>query len=139
MMQRNKCKGFSVLETVITLAISCMLIMIGSLKMSSYENHLVLVNTERQVKTMIEQAARISTIKHERISVIYFAKQSVIQFKGNSYTRKLNLDKRVRLSGANNFYISSNGSMKPRTITFSNNKNSRTLKLQMMWGRAIDD
>lgn len=138
-MRRIKCSGFTILESVLTLAVSCMLIMIGSVRMDSYENHLVLVNTERQVKTAIEQVARISTIKHERINVAYFEDQSYIQFKGNSYTRKLTLDKRVKLSGTTRFYISDNGSMSPRTITFSNGKNTKNLKLQMMWGRAIDD
>lgn len=138
-MLRIKSSGFSILETVITLTVSCMLIMVGSLKMEGYENHLVLVNTERQVKTAIEQAARISTIKHEKINVVYLSKQSYIQFKGSSYTRRLDIDGRVKISGANHFYISSSGSLSPRTLTFSNSKDTKTLKLQMMWGRAIDD
>lgn len=138
-MQISKLKAFTVLETMITLAVSCMLILIGSLKMSSYENQLLLLNTERQVKTAIEQAARVSTINHEKISVIYFDKDSYIQFRGQSYTRKLNVNEKIKMSGLSNFNISSSGSMNPRTITFSNGNNVKVLKLQMMWGRAVDE
>lgn len=134
----QKIKGFTILESVITLAVSCMLILIGSLKMDSYEEQLLLINTERQVRTAIEQAARVSTIKHERISVWYYAKQSYLQFRGNSYSRRLDIDKKIKISGLSNFFISSTGSMSPRTITFSSDKNVKQLKLQMMWGRTVD-
>lgn len=138
-MQKSNLGGFTILETIITLTVSCMLILIGSLKMDSYENQLLLINTERQVKTAIEQAARISTINHEKISVIYFAKDSYIQFKGQSYIRRLNINEKIKMSGLSNFNISSSGSMNPRTITFSNDNNVKVLKLQMMWGRAVDE
>lgn len=87
-MQRNSLSAFTVLESVITLAVSCLLIFIGSLKMESYENQLLLVNTEKQVKTAIEQAARISTVQHESISVMYLPDSSYLQFKGRKIFQK---------------------------------------------------
>lgn len=138
-MQQNKLDAFTVLETVITLAISCMLIFIGSLKMESYENQLVLVNTEKQVKTAIEQAARVAIVKHDQITVMYMESSSFLSFKSSKCNRRLKIDKRVKLSSPINFQISNKGSLSPRTINIYNKKDSKKLKLQMMWGRAIDE
>lgn len=138
-MQQNKLDAFTVLETVITLAISCMLIFIGSLKMESYENQLILVNTEKQVKTAIEQVARISIVQHESISVMYLPDSSYLQFKGRKFSKKVIINSKIKLTNPTNFQISSKGAIAPRTITFTNGKDIKKLKLQMMWGRAIDE
>ncbi|WP_242450193.1 Prepilin-type cleavage/methylation protein [Lactobacillus sp. LL6] len=107
--------------------------------MESYENQLLLVNTEKQVKTAIEQAARISTVQHESISVMYLPDSSYLQFKGRKYSKKVIINKKIKLTNPTNFQISSKGAVAPRTITFSNGKDNKKLKLQMMWGRAIDE
>ncbi|HCX40004.1 MAG TPA: Prepilin-type cleavage/methylation protein, partial [Lactobacillus acetotolerans] len=51
-------------ETMITLIISVALVMVSNVQLQNYQQQLVLNNTTRQVKTSIEQAARVSAIRH---------------------------------------------------------------------------
>ncbi|WP_242367546.1 pilus assembly FimT family protein [Lactobacillus intestinalis] len=134
-------RAFSLLETMISLIISCTLIFIGSLNLKEYQSELLLLNTTREVKAAFEQAARICTIQNSPMSISYFEKSSLLTFKGtmkNNYDRTLRINKKIKIHNLTNLQISKNGTISPKIITVSDGNKSRKIKIQMTWGRAID-
>ncbi|BAQ57484.1 conserved hypothetical protein [Lactobacillus acetotolerans] len=138
-ISRHKIRAFTLVETMITLIISVALVMVSNVQLQNYQQQLVLNNTTRQVKTSIEQAARVSAIRHEAMTINYFVNSSLITFRGRHYSRDLYLDKNIEIYGLKDLTASQKGFIAPRTIKISDHKNSQKIKLQMMWGRAIDD
>lgn len=132
-------RAFTLLETMITLIIFAGLLLLSVVQLKGYRDELILDNTSRELRSTIEQAARVSTIRHEGITITYFPVSKRLCFKNKNYFNKLDLDKSVKIDDFPKLEISSNGIMAPRTITLISRKGVRKIKLQMMWGRAISD
>lgn len=139
--EANKLKqsGFTLLEMVITLAISIGLLTFGSLYLDGYKKELILENTVKEVKGELEQAARISTIKHQSSYISYFPSAKVLMISRAGEKKELKIDPSIKIYNLGNFKISANGSIKPQTITIGNNQHERKIRVQMTWGRMIND
>ncbi|WEV71457.1 Prepilin-type cleavage/methylation protein [Lactobacillus sp. ESL0785] len=130
--------GFTVIEMIITLIISISLVLLGTIEIKEYREQLILDNTVREVKSSIEQAARICTIRHTAIKINWRPGTNELNFRGPEYARLVHLDSRIKISSMKVLQIKNDGSLSPQTITINNAKHSRKLRLQMLWGRAIE-
>lgn len=134
----KKITGFTILETLITLIITCSLLMVGTLKLKDYQSEIILNNTIKEVIAEIEHAGRECVIRHKKIGIKYTSKTLGVQFRdGNGYNHTLRKDERVEIRRFENFNISLNGSISPQTLVFRNDNRMKRVKIQMVWGRVI--
>ncbi|WP_103752177.1 type II secretion system protein [Lactobacillus panisapium] len=136
----NKVKksGFTLIEMMITLTISISLVMFGTVYLKKYDEKLILDNTAREVKSSIEQAARISTIEHEPTLISFYPESKYLSIKRSHDYRKIKINSQIEIYNLANFKISAKGSMAPHTVVITNHHETRRIRLQMMWGRAIN-
>ncbi|BDR60315.1 Prepilin-type cleavage/methylation protein [Lactobacillus xylocopicola] len=106
--------------------------------MTTYNEKLVLNNTTRQLKSSLEQAARISTIRHKAAVIRYYPDSKKITIIGNGYSRVIKINQKIEIHNLSSLRISASGSMPPHTIVITNQRYRQKVKLQMTWGRAID-
>lgn len=135
----KKLAGFTLVEAMVTLIIAISLVLLGTIQLATYNEKLLLDNTTREVKSSIEQAARISTIRHQPAVIRYYASINKLTIWGNGYSRTLNIDKHIKIYNLSTINLSANGSMPAHTVKITDQKNTKIIKLQMTWGRAIDD
>lgn len=137
---RNKLKksGFTLIEMMITLTISISLVMLGTVNLKKYDEKLILDNTTREVKSSIEQAARISTIEHEPTLISFYPESKYLTIKRNHDYQNIKINSQIEIYNLSNFKISAKGSMAPHTVVITNHHETRRIRLQMMWGRAIN-
>lgn len=132
-----KVKAFSLLEVIITLGISCSLLLIGSLELKSYQEDLILNNTIKQTLLALDQGSRISTLNRTEVSVSYLPHSKKLVLLGRNFTRQIDIDPSVQIKNLNNFSISKNGIISPRTLTFMNKRKTKQVRIQMAWGRVV--
>lgn len=135
----QKIKGFTVVETLITLLITCTLISLGSLELSAYRQHLILTNTIGEATALVKQGARVSALTGSPMIITYFPQSHHLMVVGVHYHRDLQLNAHVRISNLSNLKISGRGTLSPRTITFASGKQVKKIKLQMLWGKVVND
>lgn len=135
-MLRNK--AFSLAEAVIALAITCVLLALGSFCMDNFNERMLFENSVRQTTLALEQAARVASIKHEVVFVNYFASSGYLHIKGGSdnYQEDIRINPEVRIDNLKQIYISREGTISPRTLRFASKDFHREIKIQMMWGKA---
>ena len=138
-VNKYKVKGFALVEMVITLTIVVSLVMLGTIEIKRYREKMILTNTAQKVKSSVEQAARIATICHEAAYIRYYPVSKNIRITSKDYLRRIKIDSHLEIYNLSNLAISATGSMPPHTITISDHKNSKRIKLQMTWGRAVAD
>jgi competence protein ComGD len=128
-------KAFTTVEAVISLALTVALICLAVINIGNYRSRLVFENTIRQTELNLEHVARVAAIKNETINVTYFANSGYLHCRGESYQQNIRLDPSVKISNLKNMYISKEGTLSPRSLTFTTGQWRRTIRLQMMWGR----
>ena len=139
MLNKVNLKGFTLVEMVVTLAIAIIITGIGAIELNAYKEKLILENTVGEIRSGVEQAARVSATSKQACVVRYFPDLKEIEFVGDNYFKSLKISQSIHVYNLSNLQISTTGSMAPHTITISNDKNTRKIKLQMTWGRAIND
>lgn len=138
-MNKYKVKGFTLVEMVITLTIVVSLVMLVTIEIKRYREKMILTNTAQEVKSSVEQAGRIATIRHEAAYIVYYPVSKNIRITSKGYLRKIKINPHIEIYNLSGLAISATGSMPPHTITISDHKNSKRIKLQMTWGRAVAD
>ena len=139
MLNRANLKGFTIVEMVITLSIAIIITGIGAIELNTYKEKLILENTVGEIRSAVEQAARVSATSKQTCVIRYFPNTKEIEFAGENYFKSLKISQPIHVYNLSNLQISTTGSMAPHTITISDDKNTRKIKLQMTWGRAIND
>ncbi|GAA3636674.1 hypothetical protein GCM10022297_14070 [Lactobacillus hamsteri] len=132
----KKLTGFTILESLITLIITCSLLMIGTTKLKDYQSEIRLNNAMRQVVATIEQAGRVSVIKQRKMTGRYDSKTLAVQFAGDKFIT-MHLEPGIESRRWEYFKISHTGMMKPITIILANGNHMKKARIQMAWGRII--
>lgn len=135
----KKCHGFTIIETVITLSVICFLTLLGTLYLSDFRSKIIFTNSVQQFKTSLDQACRQAAIRKENILIDYYPNSHLLEMKGNNYYRKISFATNLKIDQISNFRIADSGSISPRTIKFSDGKNKAKIKIQMTWGRMINE
>ena len=139
MLNKSKLQGFTLVEMVVTLTITLGLVGLGALKINEYREKLILENTVKEIKSSIEHAARRSAIQNRTSIVRYYPSLKEIIITGGKKPQIIKIEPQISISNLSLLKISISGSLPPHTITVSNHQDTRRVKLQMTWGRAIDD
>ena len=139
MLNRSKLQGFTLIEMVVTLTITLGLASLGAIKINEYREKLILENTVEEIKSSIEHAARRSAIQNRTSIVRYYPSLKEIIITGGKKPQIIKIEPQISISNLSLLKISISGSLPPHTITVSNHQDTRRVKLQMTWGRAIDD
>lgn len=139
MLNKANLKGFTIIEVIITLTIAIIITGIGAIELKAYKEKLILENTVAEIRSAVEQAARVSATSKKACVIRYFPKAKEIEFVGENYFKSIKISQPIHVYNLSILRISTTGSMAPHTITISDDKNARKIKLQMTWGRAIND
>ena len=139
MLNKFKLQGFTLVEMVVTLTITLGLAGLSALKINEYREKLILENTVKEIKSSIEHAARRSAIQNRTSIVRYYPSLKEIIITGGKKPQIIKIEPQISISNLSLLKISISGSLPPHTITVSNHQDTRRVKLQMTWGRAIDD
>ena len=139
MLNKSKLQGFTLVEMVVTLTITLGLAGLGAIKINEYREKLILENTVKEIKSSIEHAARRSAIQNRTSIVRYYPSLKEIIITGGKKPQIIKIEPQISISNLSLLKISISGSLPPHTITVSNHQDTRRVKLQMTWGRAIDD
>ena len=139
MLNKFKLQGFTLVEMVVTLTITLGLAGLGAIKINEYREKLILENTVKEIKSSIEHAARRSAIQNRTSIVRYYPSLKEIIITGGKKPQIIKIEPQISISNLSLLKISISGSLPPHTITVSNHQDTRRVKLQMTWGRAIDD
>lgn len=146
---QNKSRAFTLIETVIITFIVSFLASVPAIYLKDYQEANNLLIAKRQIKTAINSNARWALLNKnvvqftpmsadpktgvQRISVLRRASNG----KQDNYILKMpqgiKVDNIFRLS------VSKNGSISPRTITIRNSKGKVRIKIQMKWGKLVDE
>ena len=133
-----RAKAFTLIETIITLAICCGILLIGSIQLRKNQTTLIFDNTVKEVTAALDQASRISTITDDTVTVIFSKEKNYLNLSGPNYNKQLDIDKNISIKGLSNFRFSNSGYSKPATVVFSGYGLKREKKYQMLWGRATE-
>ncbi len=150
----KKTRGFTLIETVVTLAVVCLLVLMPTLYVKNIKEQVVLDNSTRQVKSTINKYLHLATVKKKstinkylHLATVkkksyflsYFDNNSSIQIREPHKVSQVYLDKHIRVYNFDNLYISNRGTISPRTITIKNDKKENKIKIQMTWGRMVEE
>lgn len=135
----NRIKGFTLIETIITLTVTCLLVLMPTLYVKNIKEQMILDNSTRQIKSTINKYMHLATVEKKNYIFLYFDNNSSIEIKGSDRTSKIYLDRHVKVYNLDNLYINNHGRVSPRTITVRNGNKEKKIKLQMAWGRMIEE
>lgn len=135
----RRIKGFTLLESLIVLTIFITLAFVGSIQLDHYRQELLFAQSITRFKSSLMQAGRRATITHDLIRINHKAEESSVVFEGTPYLQRINLDEGTKMSAIHDLLISRNGMISPKTVTFSDGAHEKTVKIQMTWGRMIDE
>lgn len=134
-----KTRAFTLLEMAVTLGIVCALLLIGTLQLETYQADLIFDNTVKETMLALKQASRISTLKHAKVEVNYLPRAGKIVLLSRGFEREIEVDPSVQIKNLNEFSISKDGIISPRTITFLSQHKIKHVKVQMAWGKVINE
>ncbi|MDE7049300.1 MAG: type II secretion system GspH family protein [Lactobacillus sp.] len=138
-MMFKKIKAFTLIETIVTLAVVCLLVLMPTLYVKNIKEQIVLDSSTRQIKSTINKYLHRSTVERKSYFLSYFDNNSSIQVMEPDKVTKVYLDRHVRVYNFDNFYISNRGTISPRTITVKNGNKEKKIKIQMTWGRMVEE
>lgn len=133
----NKLKAFSLIETIITLAIFCMISLIGTFELRNFQKRIIFYQTVKEFELVLEQASRIASIQQQNVYINYFPSSHQLIVTGEHYQRQLAIDNSIQIDTIYRYLISAKGMISPKTIIFKNDQQEKRLKVQMAWGRLI--
>lgn len=143
MQKRNKplsLKAFTLVETMVTLAIFCLIFTLPTVNLKSYQDTIRIHNTRRQFKAIIENYSRIAVLKNRPYTIQNSPQEHYISVSYGDWRKYYEYDKNVKVSipNGNKMRISKEGRFAPLGISFSSNDKKENLNIQMLWGRLID-
>lgn len=135
----RRSRAFTVIEAIITLTIVTILMLIGTIRVEKYRTSLLFNNAVNKLNTSIQQACRVATIKHEGIEIYYFNQSHYLELRGKSYYRKIIFPDNFVVNDLDGYRISANGMIKPKKIGLTDGYYHRFLKIQMAWGKILNE
>lgn len=144
-----KNKAFSLIEAVIITFIVSFLALVPSIYLKGYQEANNLLLAKRQVKTAINSAARWALLNKKVVEFTPITNdpqtgaQRISVLRRDSHGKQANyilkMPKGVKVSNIFRLSVSKNGSITPRTITIRNSKGKVKIKIQMKWGKLVDE
>ena len=139
MLLKRRIKGFTLIESSIVLIIFCLIFTIPTLRFNSFKEELELKNTSRIVKSVIETTTRKALLNHQTYSISYFKNSNQIYIRDGNNSQSIKINPKIKIEKLNKVDISDNGVIAPRTIMVKGKNKQETVKVQMTWGRMINE
>lgn len=138
-LKKRKIKAFTLAETVVVTFIVAFLALVPPLYLKGYQKSVDLLNAKRIFRTAVNTTARQAAITHRVKAMSYSSSQhQIIVSDGNYGAKKYKLSDNIDISGFP-IHVSQDGNISPKTITISNGRDKTNIRIQMMWGKMIDD
>lgn len=139
LLKKRKTKAFTLAETVVVTCIVAFFAIIPPLYLKGYQESVDLLNAKRMFCTAVNAAARQATLTNRIKKINYSSSQNQIVVSDDNYgSKKYQISKNITISGFP-INISREGNISPKTITISNSRAKTSIRIQMMWGKMIDD
>lgn len=142
MAKLRQSKAFTLVESVVVLAIAVMLVTWPAVALSDYHDRLAFNQTIANVTSEIEYAKRYAILKKQTVKVSNLPADHclLLSYPGYGfYQLKLDPSVKVQLGQNNTFLIRSGGTMAPRTISFQQGERSKRITMQLEWGKISFD
>lgn len=139
MLLKIRIKGFTLIESSIVLIIFCLIFTIPTLRFNSFKEELELKNTSRIVKSVIETTTRKALLNHQTYSISYFKNSNQIYIRDGNNSQSIKINPKIKIEKLNKVDISDNGVIAPRTIMVKGKNKQEAVKVQMTWGRMINE
>ena len=123
----KRIKAFTLVETIVTLAIVCLLVLMPTLYVKNIKEQIILDSTTRQIRSTINKYLHRSTVEKKSYFLSYFDNNSSIQIMEPHQVSKVYLN------------LSNRGTISPRTITVKSGSKEKKIKIQMTWGRMVEE
>lgn len=138
-MKKRKIKAFTLTETVVVTFIIAFLASVPPLYLKGYQESVDLLNAKRIFRTVINSTARQAAISHSVRRISYNTSTHQIGVSnGNEKAKTYKLSESISISGLP-IHVSQDGNISPKTVTISNGRDKTNIRIQMMWGKIIDD
>lgn len=138
-LKTNKSAAFTIWEAVITLVIVCSLAILGSVYLHELRSRIVFEQSVAIFKKNLEQAGKYAVINRADLRLDYYPEDHELTIMGEDYYRKVKFDDQLKISALTKYHISDNGMFTPKTIAFSDGKHTKKIRIQMAWGKVIDE
>lgn len=143
MLRKSRLKAFTLVETLITLGICCGILLIGTLHLKEYQNHLIFDNTTRKVVAVLDRASRVSTVTGESWIIQVNNVDHYIKLSNNNRQKfeeeKVQLDNNITVHFPGRFLFNGTGHSDPKVITLIGYGIKKEIKYQMQWGRISEE
>ncbi len=138
--RNKKLKGFTLIETVVTLAVTVMLVGFSTVKVNDLEQQVARDQSVIMFKRNFNEAMKRAILTKRMVRIDYFPKSRVVKFQcGRDYKHQYKLPKGVKMYGIEGcVYIRPDGTVSPRIIDFVSGDWRKTLRVQMLWGQLIE-
>lgn len=138
-LKKRKIKAFTLAETVVVTFIVAFLALVPPLYLKGYQESVDLLNAKRIFRTAVNSTARQAAITHSVRRINYSpSTHQIYVSSGSEKTKRYKLSESIDISGFP-IHVSRDGNISPKTITISNDRDKTNIRIQMMWGKMIDD
>ncbi|MFD1472951.1 competence type IV pilus minor pilin ComGD [Companilactobacillus mishanensis] len=136
LIQRQKSRGFTLVETVLTLFITCLLITIGTLQVKDYQQKTEEAMFFRRFEDDWQNILNSSFLTNKRCYVDFSEAKVIFSFDNRTTT----IEVPETLKGnSKHLEVHKSGETSPKTIYFDSTNSKRRYKytVQMDWGVLI--
>lgn len=134
----TKNKAFSLVESVVVLAIAILLISWPAVNLGQYQERMAFNRTIDSVTSEIEYAKRYAVLKQQTVKItnLPVKHELLVIYPGRGF-RHVPFDKsvNVQLGRDNTFSIRGAGTTAPRTLSFEQNGRRKLVTMQLEWGK----
>lgn len=93
----KRIKAFTLIETIVTLTIICLLVLMPTLYVKNIKEQIILDSTTRQIRSTINKYLHLSTVEKKSYFLSYFDNNSSIQIMEPHQVSKVYLNRHVRV------------------------------------------
>jgi Tfp pilus assembly protein FimT len=133
-----KSRAFTLVESVVVLAIAIMLVAWPAVALHEYRERMAFNQTIETVTSEIEYAKRYAILKRQTVKITNLPLEHKLLivyprrgFKHIPFDKSVN----VRLGRENSFLIRGAGTTAPRTLAFEQNGRRKLVTMQLEWGK----
>ncbi|MCI1290241.1 MAG: type II secretion system GspH family protein [Lactobacillus sp.] len=134
----TKSKAFSLVESIVVLAIAALLVTWPAVNLQQYRQRMAFNRTIETVTSEIEYAKRYAILKEQTVKItnLPLKHELLVVYPGRGF-KHVPFDKsvNVQMGRQNTFSIRGAGTTAPRTLGFEQNGKRKLVTMQLEWGK----
>lgn len=137
-LNNKRIQGFTLFETVVTLGIAVMLVVLPSLHVGQIQQDVTKKQFVNSFVTEFNYSIRKSLTSGKSISIRKIGQEII--FSCEAEKNSLQIPKNFFVSGLDSrLVINKDRVSSPRTVTFRSGDWNKKIKIQMVWGQIIEN